>query len=275
MIPLDVERLRAELVAPPGPYTALDVVASTGSTNADLRAAALAGSADHTVLLAEEQTAGMGRLARTWVSPAGAGVYVSVLLRPEGVPGSAVGALALVAGLALLDTMRPLKVDAALKWPNDLLAGTPAAKLAGVLAELVPVSDRDELVVILGIGLNVHPLHDVPPGPGGLPATSLEEHGATDPDRTEVAIALLRHLAEREGRWRAAGGDLEAAGLLTDYRSNCSTIGTRVRVALPDGGELAGEAVNVDAVGQLIVRTDDGAQRTVLAGDVVHVRADA
>lgn len=271
---IDSARLRSELMAPAGPYGVLDVVASTGSTNADLRDAALAGGEDRTVLIAEEQTAGVGRLDRSWVSPEGAGVYLSVLLRPPGVDRGAAGSLAMVAGLALLDTARELGVDAALKWPNDLLASTPEAKLAGILSELVVVPGTDELVVVLGIGLNVHPLGEVPPGPGGLPATSMEELGAREADRTEVAAVLLRALAEREGAWRAAGGDLAEAGLLADYREHCSTLGTRVRIVLPGDEELTGDAVDVDSEGQLIVRTEGGVAHPVLAGDVVHVRSE-
>lgn len=265
MTELDSARLREALVAPDGPYAALDVVATTGSTNADLREAAEAGAADRTVLIAEEQTAGVGRQNRNWVSPAGAGLYLSVLLRPGDVPVSGVGSLALVAGLALTDACDDVDVDAVLKWPNDLLAA--GGKLAGVLAELVSPG-----VVVLGIGLNVLPLGDVPPGPGGLPATSLGENGASTTDRSEIAAALLRSLAEREAAWRAAGGDLGAAGLLDEYRSRCSTLDTRVEVSVPEGAPITGRAADVDAAGRLVVETDGGERTTVFAGDVVHLR---
>lgn len=272
---LDAATLRSELLAPGGPFAAVDVVASTGSTNADLCSAAAEGAADRTVLLAEEQTAGVGRLSRSWSSPAATGLYLSVLLRPQGIPLKAVGSLAVVAGLALMDMAGRIGVNAVLKWPNDVLAGdeNSRAKCAGILSELVPLSGGSEFAIVLGIGVNVLPLGDVPLGPGGLPATSLAEHGATTTDRTEVAVALLRALAEREYRWRSAGGDLDAAGMLADYRKHCATVGTRVRVELPGSGTLTGRAVDVDPLGQLIVETDDGARHTIFAGDVVHVRA--
>lgn len=271
---LDVTHLRSELVRPHGPFTALDVVASTGSTNADLCDAARRGAADRSVLLAEEQTAGVGRMSRTWSSPRGAGIYLSVLLRPGEVPLRAVGSLSLVAGLALMDLTSRLGVPAALKWPNDVLAGPEGqrAKCAGILAELVPLAGAG-FAIVLGIGVNVLPLTDVPPGPGGLPATSLAEHGATSTDRTRVAIALLRALAEREVRWRAAGGDLAEAGLVDDYRTHCATLGAPVRVELPEGALLTGRAADVDALGQLIVNAEDGVSHTIFAGDVVHLRA--
>jgi len=262
--------LRSELLAPQGPYTAVDVVASTGSTNADLREAAVGGAADRTVLIAEEQTAGVGRRARRWVSPRGSGVYLSVLLRPAGVPFSGLGSLAVVAGLAVTDLARELGVEAALKWPNDVLAGPDRGKCAGILSEAVA---GDELAVVLGIGLNVRPLGPgVEAGAGGLPPTSLAEQGARTTDRTAVTALLLAALADREDRWRAAGGDLERAGLLDDYRERCETTGQEVRVILPGDNTIVGTAEDVDATGGLAVRDKDGRRHTVFAGDVVHLR---
>ncbi|QUQ70890.1 biotin--[acetyl-CoA-carboxylase] ligase [Kutzneria sp. CA-103260] len=261
--PLDVNRLRAALT---GPYAQVDVVASTGSTNADLRVAARAGAADRTVLFAEEQTAGQGRRARTWVSPPHTGLYVSVLLRPD-VPPQRIPWITLLAGVALARTVTGLGVDAALKWPNDLLAN--GSKCAGVLAE------ADDGVV-LGMGLNVAALPgDVPPGAGGLPATSLEQQDASTTDRTEIAIQLLTNLAELDDAWRQEHGDPIASGLHAEYRKHCSTLGLRVRIELPGDRELVGTAVEVDVDGQLVVRTDDGARRSVHAGDVVHLRSAA
>ncbi|WP_329052046.1 biotin--[acetyl-CoA-carboxylase] ligase [Amycolatopsis sp. NBC_01488] len=260
---IDAARLSAALK---DRYAKIDVVERTGSTNADLRKAVDQGAADRTVLLAEEQTAGVGRRARTWSSPKGAGLYLSVALRP-GVPFTALGSLSLVAGLAVRAAAAGVGVDAVLKWPNDVLSG--GAKCAGILAEAVA---GDPPSLVLGIGLNVLPLGDVQPGPGGLPATSLAELGATNTDRTDVAIALLTELDEREKRWRLAGGDLTEAGLLGDYRAHCATLGQDVEVQLPDGTSLTGRAADIDAAGQLQVDTTGGRRHTVFAGDVVHVR---
>jgi BirA family biotin operon repressor/biotin-[acetyl-CoA-carboxylase] ligase len=261
------ERLRADLS---GSYAAIDVVASTGSTNADLRVAAAQGAADRTVLIAEEQTAGVGRRARQWSSPKGSGIYLSVLLRPREVPFAGLGSLSVVAGLAVRDVAARIGVDAVLKWPNDVLAGPGRGKCAGILSEAVAGDELagDELSVVLGIGLNVLPLgEDVPAGPGGLAPTSLAEQGATTTDRTEIAGLLLAALAERELSWRGAGGDLTKAGLLPEYRRHCATIGQDVNVLLPDGEVLSGRASDVDSAGQLVV-----SGRTIFAGDVVHVR---
>lgn len=267
--PINAARLRGEFVAPAGPYAALDVVDKTGSTNADLRAAVAEGVDDRTVLIAEEQTAGLGRRGRAWQSPAGAGLYCSVLLRPASVPFARLGSLAVVAGLAVVDTLDEIGVHVRLKWPNDVLAGPDYGKCAGVLSEAAPA---EENAVVLGIGMNVLRAREpIQPGPGGLVPTSLAEQGASTTDRTEIAALLLAALAERERHWRDAAGDLAASGLLADYRKWCSTIGQDVRVSMPNSSMLSGHAVDVDDSGQLLLDTG-GTKRTVFAGDVVHLR---
>ena len=188
--PLDAGALRAALV---GPWAQLDVVERTGSTNADLLAAATAGARDRTVLVAEYQEAGRGRMTRSWVSPPGTGLTVSVLLRPVGVPASRFGWLPLLTGLAVLDTVRRFSsAPAGLKWPNDVLIGErEPRKVAGILAE---VADARGPAVVIGIGMNV----------GATPpdqpfATSLAAEGARV-ERHAVLVALLTNLAEREAQ---------------------------------------------------------------------------
>ncbi|MEB3368127.1 biotin--[acetyl-CoA-carboxylase] ligase [Saccharopolyspora mangrovi] len=267
---LDGDRLRRRLVDD-GPYAALDVVAVTGSTNSDLSEAAAKGGADRTVLIAEEQSAGRGRLQRRWVSPRGSGLFVSVLLRP-GVPPSAVSWMPLIAGVALAETVeRTTSVPAGLKWPNDLLLGSGDDwfKGAGILSEAVAGSDG--IALVLGMGVNIRQQRDeLPAGAGGLPATSLAAEGA-EVDREEFAVALLESLAEVEGRWREADGDVVPTGLLDRYRRLCRTLGQRVRVELGDH-DLRGVAEDVDSGGRLVVRADDGRTSEVSAGDVVHIR---
>jgi BirA family biotin operon repressor/biotin-[acetyl-CoA-carboxylase] ligase len=266
---IDAERLRSRLLAPAGPYAAIDVVSRTGSTNADLRVRAAEGASDRTVLLAEEQTAGVGRRGRTWASAAGSGVSVSVLLRPAEVPPASLGSLAMVAGLALTDVAAELGVDAVLKWPNDMLAGPDRAKCAGVLAEAVSTGDS---AVVCGIGLNVLPLREpVSPGPGGQPATSLADQGARTTDRTEAAASLLAALHERELAWRRARGDLEMAGLLDTYRERCATLGREVRLEITGGRSRYCRVVDIHPTGALVV-DEDGFWSTVFAADVVHLR---
>lgn len=264
MSEIDIAGLRAGLA---GRFAGIEVVATTGSTNADLREAAAKGAPDRTVLIAEEQTAGVGRRARHWNSPKGTGIYVSVLLRP-GVPFAALGSLSVVAGLAVREVATRAGVTASLKWPNDVLIGS--AKCAGILSEAVA---GEQPTVVLGIGLNVLPLgEEISPAPGGLTPTSLAENGATTTDRTELAGWLLTALAEREALWRAASGDLASAGLLGEYRLHCATLGQNVRILLPNGDELTGLANAIDDSGQLELLLGSGERHTVFAGDVVHVR---
>jgi len=275
--PLDADALRAALLAPLGPVARLDVLPRVGSTNADLLAAARAGAPDYTVLTTELQDAGRGRLDRGWVSPAGAGLTVSVLLRPTGVPSARLGWLPLLAGLSLLRTVRELTpLAAALKWPNDLLVGPPGglplAKCAGLLAEADTAGGAQ--VVVIGIGLNVHTRpEELPEGASSLAAQL--PVGAPGPNRTELLTALLRRLLADEGAWRAAGGDPGVTGLRDDYRAACATLGSPVRIHQPGGTSVVATAVDVDADGRLLVRDTDpaGATRAVAAGDVVHLRA--
>ncbi|MGW1680773.1 biotin--[acetyl-CoA-carboxylase] ligase [Saccharopolyspora sp. NPDC002376] len=268
---LDGGRLRARLVDA-GPYNALDVVTVTGSTNTDLAAAAARGAADRTVLIAEEQQAGRGRMQRQWTSPRGRGLFVSVLLRPD-VPQSAVSWLPLIAGVALAETVqRTTGVLASMKWPNDLLLGGDGEwlKAAGILGEAV--AGPDGLALVLGMGINVLQQRDeLPRGAGGLPATSLAAEGA-EVDREEFAVALLTAFAEADDLWRAASGDVVSNGLLDRYRRLCSTLGQQVRVELGPAEQLRGVATDIDSEGRLVVRADSGKTTAVSAGDVVHVR---
>jgi BirA family biotin operon repressor/biotin-[acetyl-CoA-carboxylase] ligase len=264
--PLPARALQRALVVPGSLWTRVDVLTETGSTNADASEAARAGAAEGLVIIAEQQSAGRGRRDRQWVSPPRAGLTLSVLLRPgPDVPQRQWGWLPLLAGVALREAVEQrAKLDAALKWPNDLLIGE--AKCAGILAEVVGDA------VVLGLGLNVTTRADELPETTGLPATSLRIAGAPVTDRDPLLRALLRSLARWYGGWREAGGDAEMCGLLAAYRAGCATIGRQVRVQLPDGRESLGTATTVDNDGQLVIRTADGIEKHVSAGDVLHVR---
>jgi BirA family biotin operon repressor/biotin-[acetyl-CoA-carboxylase] ligase len=253
--PLHEAALRRALVVPDGLWTSLRVVAETASTNADLVRAAKDGAAHGTVLVAEHQTLGKGRLGRQWSSPPRAGIAVSVLLR---LPGGELGWLPLLAGVALVEAVRRVsEVDAVLKWPNDLLVD--GRKCAGILAEAVPGPDP---AVVLGIGLNTTLRASELPRPD---ATSLRLAGAACADRDPLLRAILRGLA----RWYGA----ERAAVREAYLVHCATLGAQVRVDLPDGTVLTGRAESVDDGGRLLVAAAEGGPaRAVAAGDVVHVR---
>jgi BirA family transcriptional regulator, biotin operon repressor / biotin---[acetyl-CoA-carboxylase] ligase len=246
------------LVADGGLWREVTVVPQTGSTNADLLEQAWAGAAEGLVLVAEEQTAGRGRLGRTWSAPPRSSLIFSVLLRPGGVPPARLGWLPLLTGVAVASAVREQTgVPASLKWPNDVLVGE--RKLAGILAE----AHGDAVVV--GVGLNVSLSAAELPVPT---ATSLLIEGAASPDRDRLLVAILAGLGGRYQAWRA---DPDAADLRQDYLRWSATAGRAVRVELPDGAVLTGTAEDVDEVGRLVVRTPDNLVR-VGAGDVLHVR---
>ncbi|HUR73037.1 MAG TPA: biotin--[acetyl-CoA-carboxylase] ligase [Sporichthya sp.] len=255
--PVDEALLRAAL--PPGPWE-LVVVAETGSTNADVRAAALAGQAGPGyVVLAEHQTSGRGRLDRTWTAAPGEALTFSVLVRPERVPSERWAWLPLLAGVAVVDAVRGLR----LKWPNDVLDAA-GGKVAGILVERIDAPSGP--MAVIGIGLNVT---GAPPIPG---ASSLARAGGDDLNRTTLLAVMLGALAARFEAWHGAAGDAEASGLAAAYRAACATLGSEVRVDLPGGEVLTGPAEDIDADGALVVVAATGRQR-VAAGDVRHVRA--
>jgi BirA family biotin operon repressor/biotin-[acetyl-CoA-carboxylase] ligase len=279
--PLNAARLSRALVVPGGLWTRLDLRTETGSTNADAMAAGQAGEPEGLVVVAERQTAGRGRLGRTWTSPARAGLAVSVLLRPGAMVAGRYGWLPLLAGVTLVESVRRLaEVDAVLKWPNDLLV--EGRKCAGILAEVVPGAEPPAVVV--GVGLNVTLREDELPvdagwdaeaGGGfadGPMATSLALAGAAMTDRDPLLRAFLRSFAAWYRRWREADGDPDRSGLAAAYRGHCDTLGRQVRVLLPNGAELTGTARDLDPGGRLVVRTGAGQERAVAAGDIRHLR---
>ena len=221
-------------------------VDSIDSTNRALVEEARAGAPEGAVLVAGFQSAGRGRLGRTWVAPAGSALLVSVLLRP-GLPPERLHVVTMAAGVAARAACAPAEVF--VKWPNDLL-GPDGRKLAGILAEAAGGA------VVVGMGLNVARPSDVPDELGGR-AVWLDELVA-GVDRDAVLGAWLTeydHLLS------------DLASVPGAYRSACSTIGQAVRVEQP-AGVLEGVAVDVDDDGHLVL--DTGA--VVAVGDVVHLR---
>lgn len=245
----------------------VEVVATSRSTNADVGSRFAAGEGQGLVLVAEDQTAGRGRLGREWVTPPRASLTVSFLVVPPAeVPASRWSWLPLLTGVAAADAVRRvagLPVD--LKWPNDLLA-EDGRKLGGILLERVerPSPHGPEAAAVVGIGLNCTQEVDELAVPQ---ATSLLVAGARDPERTDRARLLGALVEELDARLRAwtAGEDLRDA-----YLERCVTPGQEVTVTVP-GGELRGRATDVDAEGCLVVETEAGEQH-LGAGDVVHVR---
>ena len=281
MTALDLERIRTALA---DDFTTIDFVEKTGSTNTDLMQAT--NVADGTVLLADEQLSGKGRLGRTWTAPAGSQVILSVLLLPESLEH--LGTLPLAAGLAVTDSIE----GTVLKWPNDV--HIDGNKLCGILAEAGPVGQafkaapKTELTkvevgkaevnkaevnkaevnkavggaapsarVVVGMGINVTLTRE------DLPiekATSLALEGR-DTDRTELAITVLKNLRRRIVQW-----ENQDPQLLRDYRAVCSSLGQEVRLETPSG-DVTGHVDGIGEDGRIMV-----AGEYYSAGDVTHLR---
>ncbi|PAZ11475.1 biotin--[acetyl-CoA-carboxylase] ligase [Streptomyces sp. SA15] len=270
--PLNAAALRRGLVRDGGHgglYCDIEVVQRTGSTNSDLVALAAKGGAEEgAVLVAEEQTAGKGRLDRQWTAPARSGLFFSVLLKPTEIPVARWGWLPLLTGVAVATGLsRAAGVDTALKWPNDLLVtvGGEERKAGGILAERA----GDDGVVV-GVGVNVTLRAEELPVPQ---AGSLALAGAANTDRDPLLRGVLRSLEDWYARWRAAGGDPAASGLQETYAAGCATLGRVVRAELPGDRSVVGEAVAIDGDGRLVIATEEGVQEPVGAGDIVHLRA--
>ena len=241
----------------------LVVESEVDSTNHAATVLAASGAPHGTVVVAEMQTQGRGRLGRAWISPPGVNLYFSILLHRYAALPSLTW-LPLLAGLAVVRAVENLSgLVSRLKWPNDVMVDrTPAPlKLAGVLAEAT------EGAVVIGIGVNVNMASDVlPPQLRGIATSVLLETGRSV-DRGEL---LARILGEAETLYDTADRSLEEKMLA--YRSACSTIGKVVRVSLVGGKEFEGSAEAIAGDGALCLRRPDGALLEIRAGDVVHLR---
>jgi len=226
-------------------------VREVDSTNRQLLADARAGAPDGAVLVADHQTAGRGRLDRTWEATSGSSLLVSVLLRSM-VDAARTHLMVMASALALRDAVGEVAgFDPELKWPNDLVVG--ARKLAGLLAE------RDADAVVVGAGVNVRADAFGPELAARATACEIEAGRAVDRDR--LLDAFLERLAER----------LDALDAVpVDYRAGLGTLGRAVRVET-GAGDITGTAVDVRDDGALVVRTDDGTDHIVTTGDVVHL----
>jgi BirA family biotin operon repressor/biotin-[acetyl-CoA-carboxylase] ligase len=240
--------------------TRLHVVPETGSTNADLAAAARVGAPDGTVILTEHQTAGRGRAGRTWEGESGRSVLLSALLRP-GPPADRGSLVVFAAGLAACDAVRVAapRAAVALKWPNDVMVGD--RKAGGILVE-AEVASGVLAHVVIGMGINVHQRpEDLPEG-----GISLDVAHGEAVDRGRLVVALLVALEDRLAQLESDRGVL-----VDDYRRTCATLGRLVLVERRSG-RLAGTALDVSSTGALLVATELGVEE-VTVGDVVHVRA--
>jgi len=227
----------------------------TPSTQDVARAEAKRGAPEGTVVLAEEQTAGRGRLGRSWVSPAGKNLYLTLVMRP---PVRRLRVLSIVSPLAVAEALEAtVGLSCRLKWPNDVLVG--GRKIAGILIE-TDLAGEAVRYALVGIGVNVNLDVEAAPQIAGI-ATSVRRELGRDGSREEGLAALLNAF---EARYREA---LVGGAPFRAWRSRLETLGRRVRATFGERVE-EGVAEDVDAEGNLLIRRDDGSLATVEAGDV-------
>ncbi|MBK9138400.1 MAG: biotin--[acetyl-CoA-carboxylase] ligase [Verrucomicrobia bacterium] len=257
---LHADDLMAQLGATAAIGRQIQVFRSTTSTNDVVDKLGRDGVAEGVVVFAEAQTSGRGRLGRRWVSPAGKGLWFSVLLRPTFLPQEATR-LTVAAATAIARAVRiESGVAPEIKWPNDLLVR--GRKLAGVLTEMNAELDRIHHVV-LGIGLNANQTgRDFPTDLQKL-ATSLRLETGRSVRRADLAVAILRELDRDYAR--VCAGDFEA--LADEWESLCTTLGRQVTIVVGER-RIHGRAEALDAEGALLVRTEFGRLERVTGGDV-------
>ncbi|MGH2711316.1 MAG: biotin--[acetyl-CoA-carboxylase] ligase [Actinomycetota bacterium] len=226
----------------------------TGSTNSDALRLADGGAPEWTVVATGHQTAGRGRIDRSWNDAPGSSLLVSVVLRPK-LPPEQAPLLSLLAAVAMIEACQLPAMRS--KWPNDLTVGD--RKTGGILAE-ASVSDGAVRHVVLGLGLNVSSSGL----PGDRASTSLAAEGA-DPDPERILRDYLSEFFD------AYTGPKFPGSIVPRYTTICATLGRRVRARLTADEDVEGEARGLDDTGALLVETEDGT-RAVSFGEVVHLR---
>jgi BirA family biotin operon repressor/biotin-[acetyl-CoA-carboxylase] ligase len=236
------------------------VFSETTSTNDIVEKLARDGVAEGVVVFAESQTRGRGRLGRTWISPAGCGLWFSVLLRPN-LRTTAATQLTVISAVAVARAIeRECGLRPEIKWPNDILFGP--RKAAGILLELNAELDRIRYA-ILGIGIDVNLEPDAFP-PGLRPiATSLRAEAGRPLNRAALATAVLRELDHLYTLLHA--GEFHEIG--DEWMRRCTTLGRRVSIRIGDRS-IAGRAEALDEEGALLVRTEHGTLERIIGGDV-------
>jgi BirA family transcriptional regulator, biotin operon repressor / biotin---[acetyl-CoA-carboxylase] ligase len=235
----------------------------TGSTNRDLlgRAAALP---EFFVLATDFQTAGRGRLDRSWEAAPGSSIMASVLLRPEFTNPSGIGWLSLLTALAITKAVAGYGLAAKVKWPNDVLVS--GKKLSGILAE----ASEDLSVVVVGFGINVSQTKDQLATEF---ATSLAIETGREIDRDQLLADVITNMRSLYSELSSASGDAELSGLRRELIEVSATINHQVAVEFPGGAKAHGKALDIDLSGRLVVQTPTETL-TVSAGDVLHLRAN-
>jgi BirA family biotin operon repressor/biotin-[acetyl-CoA-carboxylase] ligase len=236
-----------------------------GSTNDVCKELASSGAEEGLCVVADSQSRGRGRMGRSWSSPPGVGLYFSCLLRPE-IPADSLPLCTLLAGGATAHALiEATGAEIRLKWPNDLLLEDK--KLGGILTELLNLPGEPPSVVV-GIGINVNTApEDLPPEIRQTTTSLLQATGRTH-ERQALLKAVLMEIDKSYAAFKSEG----ARAALEVWRPFASTLGQRVQLETGEG-VLEGEAVGLTERGHLLIRTDQGQEVEVLAGEVVHLQS--
>lgn len=234
---------------------------SVDSTNLRAKELAAAGAPEGTVVIADQQSAGRGRLGRSFHSPAGSGIYLSLILRPEQSPAQLMH-LTCAVGVAVCDAIEEVcGLRPGIKWINDLVID--GRKLGGILVELAmdPITGKVAYAIV-GIGLNCsQKTGDFPPELSDI-ATSLRQITGKEPDRPRLAAAMVKHLEIMRRNLE------EKAAIMERYRCDCVTLGKEVTVFRGNNARR-GTALDIDPDGGLLVRySDSGTTEIVNSGEV-------
>jgi len=221
------------------------------------------GALDGTVVIADSQTDGRGRLQRKWISPPGLNLYISVILRPV-IPAKDAPLFTLVSSVALAETIRNEGANPSIKWPNDIFI--EGKKVAGVLTEMQTKGDQAEFVVV-GIGVNINmkkenlnkEMREI-----AEIATSIGEATGRKIDRSAFTAGLINNLEKWYKKFQMQG----RKSIIEEWMKMCGTINRRVKVKFNEK-EIEGIACRVDENGYLVLRKDDGTIETIVAGDVI------
>lgn len=259
--PIDVAAIESGLETKVMGCGAIRYLLRTDSTNDVARKLAEEGAAEGTVVIAESQSKGRGRLGRTWHSPPGAGLYFSIVLRPP-VDPSELPKITLLAGIAIAEAIEETSdLHPAIKWPNDVLL--EGKKVAGVLAELY--GELASPYVILGMGINVHTRRAEFPPELQEVATSLAMAGGRDISRTRLLQAVLRQLE----KWYELFKKGTTRPILDAWRKKCILIGAHAKI-LSGGKALEGTVVDLDEAGALLFKDQTGHIQRILSGEVLQ-----
>jgi len=246
------------------PSGGLRLFATIGSTNDEALAWAAQGAGDFSLVLADEQTAGRGRMNRSWFTPPGAALAFSLILRPHGAEREKVGLFSGLGALALVDALKTLDITAQVKWPNDVLINHK--KVAGILAETVWLGTEVDSVV-LGIGVNVTPAAVPPPEGLNFPAACVQAKGQHPVPRAELLSALLKAIRSRRAL-------LASEAFIRDWETVLAFRGETVQVRVGETESVTGQVLGLETDGSLRLSLPDGSVKIIRFGEV-HLRPAA